>query len=919
MRALVIASAMCLSTLGIALATDVRAAMRMPTNIQAQGLGTALQALAKAREFQIVYRPEYVRDRTTGGAAGELTRDEALARILADTGLTFRYLNENTVTIEPVGVNRNAGSAPTQSSEPAGALERSSSLWSRLRLAQSDTPSASQVDAQKAPSKGEGQSEDERPAQRQKLIELEEVIVTGSRIRGAQPAGSELLTFSRDDIAETGAATIDEFARQIPQNFASLDATGALSSNSGGFSQTGSNSYGGAGFNLRGLGPGATLTLLDGHRVAPAGTAGAFVDTSLIPLAAVSRIEVLPDGASAIYGADAVAGVVNIILRKDFDGAETSARYGTTTAGGGGERTVSQVFGKGWDSGNAMLVYQFDGQNELRLNQRDYLPAQTHYAILPERKINSFLFDGQQTLTDATSLSGTAYYSDRKTNSANAINATQLSTVQDRAKQYGGTLGVEQKLAGTWQMKLDGGLSKLEQSSVAVLTAANATPTTTIVPVATRLGSMELLADGSLFALPAGDAKAAVGGEYRDEELNSSQLTFTTSPGQPTVQSLSRKSYSVFAEFLVPIWHAASTGQGARRLDLSIAGRYDHYNDFGRSTNPKVGLEWVAAQGLTLRATYSTSFNPPLLTQIVDAPLYAVYPLPNAASPKHATDTLWYLTTTHPGLRPETAKSFAAGFDFLPERVPDLKISGTYFHTDYTDRISVPPYGGNIFTVWSQAGALAPFIDTSPSLAELQAIFASGNVVTNPLKLGAADVQAIFDSRYQNIAESVQSGVDATISYQHSSSLGKFGLSLSGEYVFAASYRVASTIPAITFDNKVGEPVRMRLHSLASWSNGGLGSSLIINYWGRYENPFLQPQQSVSSWMTVDLQTRYRIGDQTSMVWLKDISVALTVQNLFDRRPPAVTYPTGSVQYGFDPANATAVGRFVSLQLTKGW
>ncbi len=111
----------------------------------------------------------------------------------------------------------------------------------------------------------------------------------------------------------------------------------------------------------------------------------------------------------------------------------------------------------------------------------------------------------------------------------------------------------------------------------------------------------------------------------------------------------------------------------------------------------------------------------------------------------------------------------------------------------------------------------------------------------------------------------------------------------------------------------------MRLHSLASWSNGGLGSSLIINYWGRYENPFLQPQQSVSSWMTVDLQTRYRIGDQTSMVWLKDISVALTVQNLFDRRPPAVTYPTGSVQYGFDPANATAVGRFVSLQLTKGW
>src|SRR6185437_6090175 len=108
------------------------------------------------------------------------------------------------------------------------------------------------------------------------------------------------------------------------------------------------------GVNLRGLGNDATLVLINGHRVAPGNTEGNFVDLSMIPLYAVERVEVVTDGASAIYGSDAVGGVVNIILGRNLDGAETRVRYGSVTNGSTTEREVGQTVGHGWDTGSAL-------------------------------------------------------------------------------------------------------------------------------------------------------------------------------------------------------------------------------------------------------------------------------------------------------------------------------------------------------------------------------------------------------------------------------------------------------------------------------------------------------------------------------------------------------------------------------------
>ena len=85
--------------------------------------------------------------------------------------------------------------------------------------------------------------------------------------------------------------------------------------------------------------------LVNGRRLAGTGALGDFADISTLPTAAIDRVEVLTDGASAIYGADAVGGVVNIVMRKDFDGAETRVRYGGTTSGPYNDTQVAQTFG----------------------------------------------------------------------------------------------------------------------------------------------------------------------------------------------------------------------------------------------------------------------------------------------------------------------------------------------------------------------------------------------------------------------------------------------------------------------------------------------------------------------------------------------------------------------------------------------
>lgn len=360
MRLSVLLAAVSLSVVGLSIADESHASMKQSTYIPPQPLGAALQALAKDRGFQVVYESAQINPLQTKGATGELTSEEALTQLLLGTGMTYKFYDGNAVSILPINAktprqarieSANSGAPGADQSKGEGKDTSSS-----FRLAQA-TQGASESDV---PVDKDKQSEPDS----EKKTALEEITVTGSHIRGEAPPGVNVIVIDRDQIDKSGYARIGDLLATVPQNFTGVSET---------FNQTNvSNLARGSEVQLRGLGPGTTLTLLDGQRLPTGGTYGAFVDISSIPLAAIERIEILPDGASALYGSDAIGGVVNIVLRKDYQGAETRARFAEASGGQAKQEQASQLFGIHWDSGHITLGYQYFRQDDFTQGSRDY-------------------------------------------------------------------------------------------------------------------------------------------------------------------------------------------------------------------------------------------------------------------------------------------------------------------------------------------------------------------------------------------------------------------------------------------------------------------------------------------------------------------------------------------------------------------
>ncbi len=202
-------------------------------------------------------------------------------------------------------------------------------------------------------------------AQTEDMVELEPLEVTGTRIKRTEIEGSSpLVVLDRKYIEESGATTLNQLFKNVIYNTAgSIDES---------FTQA--TTPGAAAIDLRSLGINRTLVFLNGRRVpvSPFSSDGnSFVDINLIPLGAVERIEILKDGASAIYGSDAIAGVVNIILRKDYEGAEVSVYGGGTDKGDGWEGQITAIGGKTTDKGNVTFALDLFDRNAVMARDRD--------------------------------------------------------------------------------------------------------------------------------------------------------------------------------------------------------------------------------------------------------------------------------------------------------------------------------------------------------------------------------------------------------------------------------------------------------------------------------------------------------------------------------------------------------------------
>jgi iron complex outermembrane recepter protein len=858
---------------------------------------------------------------------------------------------------------------------------------------------------------------DPGPAKPDNDSDLAEIIVTatGTSIRGVAPVGSNLVTFNRDDVIASGAETVADVVAAVPQlglfnrsqNGGVPGARDAIQPPS-----------------LRGLGPQATLSLINGHRMVGAGILGNSFDPDVIPAAALQRVEIVPDGASAIYGSDAVAGVVNFITRQNFTGAETSLRYGLGDAYH--DEDFSQLFGKAWSTGSVMLAYEYalnsavhasDRQSYYQpLDQRPlggndtrstncplanvtvpgssinyaaptFAPNTTNYCdntgpsdLLWARRRNSVFATARQELSDNISVWSDASYSDRHTDGRQtALTATATidntnpffqpipgtnatsENVAFRADNLAGsnyvidtaeassanvTSGLDFKLPARWAVTAYGTYGSAKTTAqepislnTAVLNAAasGTTPATALDPFGKgtsptiaqqitdwnyynhstqTLAEGDVKADGPLFTLPGGDVKMAVGGSYRRETFDADfHQGPTQAPSTFNTASATRTVKSGYAELFLPVFGTGNALPGLRALDFSLAGRYDDYSDFGSTTNPKYGLNWTPADGLTFRGSYGKSFHAPNLSDLhaIDGKIVTVgaSPITNVivgVDPQTPLYNAIVLAGGNPGLQAETAKTYSFGVDFQPAFLQGLRTSMTYFNVAYTNRITTPPFGNASSAIFTDP-AYAPFIYRNASPALISALGAGlPQVVLLPSN--PAYPTTLLDLRRQNLSVSKIDGVDFDFSYRWDIGAGNMLAGIVGQRTL--KYDNQGTVNSPAADQLTLGTPKWLARGRLELKYGPVDSTLFVNYSGSFENQLsvngMLENYTAGAYSTVDLHFGYTLPDQG---WMHGTVISADVEDLLDRNPPLT--PVGP------RADANVIGRVVRLGVRKSW
>lgn len=847
--------------------------------IPAQALDTALLAFSDQAKVQVLMWAGSKTDAKSSGAMGELRSLDALNAILANTGLAYKQIDKETVAIvKPDGMDKSAVVGPP------------------LHLAQSSSSSSENTQ------NSQNQSTASLPASEGKEHEskLEEIIVTGTHIRGAAPS-SPVLIISREDIDRSGYTSVGDVIRSLPQNYSGGNSPQLTVGSAPGI-DNGASFSGGSSVNLRGLGSGSTLTLVNGHRLADDTVNGA-VDISLIPLAAIDRVEVVTDGASAAYGSDAVAGVVNIILKKDYSGSLTSLLGAATTQGGGTEKQFNQLLGETWASGGLLIDYEFDRTDPIFSTERDYtLQAGSPTTLNPGSSRSSVFVSGNQNFGDRVTGFLDALYTYRIQRYSVTYGAGGVSLASELdVHQYSAAFGVDVQLPGDWKFRPVVDLTEQRSVDVGTVTPFEPNPTLTFEG---RTSSFEAVADGPLFALPGGVARAAIGGGYRHQ-------TFAyLEQDAPSIVDAERRVDYAFAELAIPLF-SPDMGAWIRKLDLNVSGREEHYSDLGRQGVPQIGLAYGPTESVKLRATWGKAYRaPPLFAQYsVQTALLARIPNPTSTT---GTSPVLVEGGGNLGLRPETAKTWTVGIDYDSVLFKGLHLGATYFDIAYINRIArIPTY----FSALTDP-LFAPFVIPSPSAAQQQSVINSAGPNFFNATGAAYDpsqVAALVNNELVNVSRQEINGVDFTANYKLPTYRGLVEIFANATYLDLRQQFVPLA-PEVEISGQAFEPSKFRARAGASWNIGPWGATGIFNFTGSEVNPYLPDNPHVASWTTFDLQLNFRPQSPRT---LTGFQAALSVQNVFNRDPPFVLFDQFVPGLHYDPANASVLGRFISLRLSK--
>ncbi|MGH8148923.1 MAG: TonB-dependent receptor domain-containing protein [Steroidobacteraceae bacterium] len=880
-------------------------------DLPAQPLADALRAVASATHIDIVFEPAIVVGIEAPPLRGSATARQALTKLLARTGLRYVDVGRRTVRIAR-GVARD----PAKAHEKANASD-SGSVGGASPPQEAGASTASVGAATQGASSSKPASRSNEPGAPASVgrAELSEVVVTGTRIAGVEPV-SPIITLDRTAIDESGYGSVGQVLLTLPENFGGGQNPGVVGARG---LQNQISPSGAASANLFGLGADSTLTLVDGHRLAYDESENG-VDLSVIPLAAVERIEVMTDGASAIYGSDAVAGVVNVILKQHYDGVTADARYGDVTSGSASQAEYSIMAGHDWDSGNALIAYEYAHDNPLYASQRPFSQdAAQPTTLYPELNHDSIFFSAHQDLSSRVTASLDALYTARG-DSAVATVATDtgvpgaevISYSNAEVREYGVTPDLTVALPGGWSISFDGTISHTrdDYSEPNFGLPAHQLEFDAVSFFQNDLRIGEVQANGPVLHLPPGEVRLAVGAGYRSEGAGATPLT----PTEPVI-SAGRSIRYAYAEVEAPLVAPSESRVLLERLDLSAAVRSEDYSDFGTQTTPKVGIAYVPAQFLRIRSTWSESFRAPELADMYGARQLYVAPAGEAGGIPGTT--FLFTAGVNPALGPETATSRTVGIDLTPPQIPALKASATYFYVDYRDRIVDPVTN---LTESLSNPLYAAFVTRNPTLAQEAALVSAANYFSNFTgePYDPTSVSAIVYDSYENATIQHIHGVDLDASDHWPVFGGDLSARANAAWLELRQQTI-STEPLTLLSGTVFNPPSFKGRASLNWQRAGWGLTAAFNYVNSELNNANIPAFPVASWSTVDVQVSYAFGPSANWL-LRGLKASLSVQNLFDRYPPfvaasATTFPG----LGYDSTNASPFGRFISVYLSKSW
>ncbi|NMH61357.1 TonB-dependent receptor [Alteromonas ponticola] len=825
---------------------------------------------------------------------------------------------------------------------------------------------------------------------------VERIAVTGSRIKRTDIEGaSPIQSINAGDIEDMGYENLQQLLERMP-------ATGSGTFSTRNNSQD-STANGTAAVSLRGLGPDATLVLINGRRVAISSFAesitNSFVDINAIPVSAIERIDILKDGASAIYGSDAVAGVVNIILKNDFDGVEATVGYGETSGTSYDETTASLVWGSTSEKAKSSIIIDYFKNSRLAASEmgRFGTANQSPYGGMDFRSSRGypgyFYVDGVKTIDpdcppeNATSTGSclfdygpfgltipeaerigligqfdyaigndiTAFLEvalQRNTSEAGGA-ATPLD--EDAGLTVPGThpdnpfgqdieigryrpvdanprrwdiesdtmrmvLGLRGEVADyDWEASVQKGRSSSTQSGdqsqgwVRVdwlqeqINLGRYNPfggvqnpqnviddiTTSLVRQGeSRLTAFDANITGEAFTFGDSTVMMAAGVEYREEQVSDipdiqfqQGLIFGT---ESVSAAAERDQYAAYLELAIPLMDT---------LELELAGRYDHYSDFGSTTNPKIALRWAPTDELTVRGSWAQGFRAPSLAQIGLGPSEkSIFFIDQYRCDATGLDceSLDYNIQFqgNPDLEAEESESWNVGVIWAPYQ--ELGLSVDVWNITQDNKIDEQQFG----VVYD-----AECNDQNSTIC-----------VRLPPQPGQSlgVIQKIFNT-FQNVSSQEASGIDFGVNYgldfdsygtvkfnldwSYLSNFEKDDLDYTGEYRYPEHRWMFGT----------------------NWQHGPFSANINISYIGEFEdtpdadfNGVLDFEENttrtVEGQTLVDLQGGYNFTDNVRFV--------LGVNNLFDEEPPFAIGDGDGDLYGYVSSIHNPRGRFIYTKAT---